>query len=130
VLLQYEIAFTQYYANIKRSCNPTNIFYLCVAVAATPKPIHIGVLIPPSGANSTARNVTIEQQVRKTHACSSACVHAYMHAYIHRTYIYTHMAFLKYVHFRISLAFLATDSQYITLKRVESLEYGENLQYV
>jgi len=89
VLLQYGIAFTQYYANLKRSCNPTNIFTLCVAVAATPKPIHIGILIPPTGANSTARNVTTEQQVRKTHACSSAYVHACMHTYIVHTYVHT-----------------------------------------
>ena len=98
MLLQYGITFTQYYANLKRSCNPTNILTLCVAVAATPKPIHIGILIPPTGANSTARNVTTEQQVRKTHTCARVpmCMYACIHTYIH-TWL-----FLKYVHFKLS----------------------------
>ncbi|XP_021942304.1 tyrosine-protein kinase transmembrane receptor Ror-like isoform X2 [Zootermopsis nevadensis] len=37
-----------------------------MTVAATPKPIHIGILIPPSGANSTARNQTLVQQPDRT----------------------------------------------------------------
>ncbi|GFG30260.1 hypothetical protein Cfor_11804, partial [Coptotermes formosanus] len=34
--------------------------------AATPKPIHIGILIPPTGANPTAHNLTTAQEAGRT----------------------------------------------------------------
>lgn len=37
-----------------------------MTVAATPKPIHIGIFIPPTGSNATVRNVTTEQQAGRT----------------------------------------------------------------